>query len=167
MHEFDHLPYRPCAGVMLVNHEGRIFIGQRMDDASEAWQMPQGGIDEGEDAQTAALRELHEETGVDPRFVTVVAQSKDDHRYDLPDELKGRIWGGKYRGQCQSWFLLQFNGMDSDINIATAHQEFRSWRWADPDQVQETVVPFKRALYKAILAEFAPLIPGKTNSSQA
>lgn len=158
MSEFDHLPYRPCAGVMLVNGDGRVFVGQRNDHFSDAWQMPQGGIDEGEDAKTAALRELKEETGIDPSLVAMIAQSKDEHFYDLPEDLKGKIWGGKYRGQRQSWFLLRFNGTDADVDIATEHQEFRAWRWSDVEQVEELIVPFKRDLYHAVIAEFAPLI---------
>jgi putative (di)nucleoside polyphosphate hydrolase len=158
MSEFDHLPYRPCAGVMLVNGDGRVFVGQRKDHLSDAWQMPQGGIDEGEDAKTAALRELKEETGIDPSLVTIVAQSEDEHFYDLPDDLKGKIWGGKYRGQRQSWFLLRFNGTDADVDIETEHQEFRAWRWSDVAQVEELIVPFKRELYHAVITEFAPLI---------
>ena len=158
MSEFDHLPYRPCAGIMLVNAEGRVFVGQRMDRYSDAWQMPQGGIDDGEDAQTAALRELQEETGIDPSLVSIVAHSKEEHLYDLPPELKGKIWGGKYRGQRQSWFLLRFNGQDSDVNIETKHQEFSAWRWSDLDDVEKLIVPFKRELYHNVIAEFAPLI---------
>lgn len=158
MSEFDHLPYRPCAGVMLVNSEGRVFVGQRKDRYSDAWQMPQGGIDKGEDAQTAALRELQEETGVSPTLVTIIAQSKEEHFYDLPPELKGKIWGGKYRGQRQSWFLMRFNGQDSDVNIETEHQEFSAWRWSALDDVEKLIVPFKRELYHNVIAEFSPFI---------
>jgi putative (di)nucleoside polyphosphate hydrolase len=158
MSEFDHLPYRPCAGIMLVNAEGRVFVGQRKDRYSDAWQMPQGGIDDGEDAETAALRELQEETGIDPSLVSIIAQSNEEHLYDLPPELKGKIWGGKYRGQRQSWFLLRFNGQDSDVNIETKHQEFSAWRWSDLDDVEKLIVPFKRELYRNVIAEFAPLI---------
>lgn len=158
MSEFDHLPYRPCAGIMLVNADGRVFVGQRLDRYSEAWQMPQGGIDDGEDAEAAALRELQEETGVDPSLVTIIAQSDAEHLYDLPDELKGKIWGGKYRGQRQKWFLLRFHGTDADVDIATEHQEFGDWRWADMNDVEDLIVPFKRELYRAVISEFSPLI---------
>jgi putative (di)nucleoside polyphosphate hydrolase len=158
MSDFDHLPYRPCAGVMLVNEEGRVFVGQRMDNSADAWQMPQGGIDKGEDAETAALRELREETGVNPELVTIIAHSRDEHFYDLPDDLKGRMWGGKYRGQRQIWFLMQFRGTDADINIETEHQEFSNWRWSDIDDLDKMIVPFKRDLYRAIVKEFSPLI---------
>ena len=158
MSDFDHLPYRPCAGVMLVNEEGRVFVGQRMDNSADAWQMPQGGIDKGEDAETAALRELREETGVKPELVTIIAHSRDEHFYDLPDDLKGRMWGGKYRGQRQIWFLMQFHGTDADINIETKHQEFSNWRWSDIDDLDKMIVPFKRDLYRAIVKEFSALI---------
>lgn len=158
MSEFDHLPYRPCAGIMLVNAEGRVFVGQRKDRYSDAWQMPQGGIDDGEDARTAALRELQEETGIDPSLVSIIGQSQSEHLYDLPPELKGKIWGGKYRGQRQSWFLLRFHGQDQDVNIETEHQEFSAWRWSDLDDVEKLIVPFKRELYRNVIAEFAPLI---------
>lgn len=158
MSEFDHLPYRPCAGVMLVNGEGRIFVGQRIDSTTEAWQMPQGGIDPGEDPESAALRELQEETGIDPKLVTVIARSAGEHFYDLPVELKGKIWGGKYRGQRQIWFLLKFHGDDSDINIVTKHPEFHAWRWASLDEVEALIVPFKRELYHAVIQELSPHI---------
>lgn len=158
MSEFDHLPYRPCAGVMLVNSEGRVFVGQRKDRYSEAWQMPQGGIDNGENPRDAALRELQEETGIDPSLVTVVAESKDEYLYDLPEELKGKIWGGKYRGQRQRWYLMRFHGSDQDVNIETEHQEFRAWRWSDIGDVEALIVPFKRELYQGVVAEFSPLI---------
>lgn len=160
MSDFDHLPYRPCAGVMLVNDEGRVFVGQRLDSSAEAWQMPQGGIDKGEEAETAALRELQEETGINPKLVSIIARSQAEHFYDLPVELKGKIWGGKYRGQRQIWFLLKFNGSDTDINIETEHQEFRSWRWSDLQDVEALIVPFKRELYHAVIQEFSPYLQG-------
>lgn len=133
---FDDLPYRPCAGIMLANMQGKIFVGQRMDrpDGSDAWQMPQGGIDDGEEAEAAALRELFEETGVRADLVDILARSKEEHFYDLPDDMIGQIWKGKYRGQRQMWFLMRFKGTDADINIETEHQEFTSWQWVDaPD----------------------------------
>lgn len=149
------LPYRPCAGVMLINPDRKIFVGQRMDSASDAWQMPQGGIDPGEEAQAAALRELGEETGIAAHLVRVVGRSGKDHAYDLPPELMGKMWKGKYRGQSQIWFAMEFLGTDADINIATEHQEFRSWRWAEPDTLVDLIVPFKKQLYADVLAEFA------------
>ena len=153
---FAHLPYRPCAGIMLKNPAGLVFVGQRLDRSSEAWQMPQGGVDEGEDAEIAAIRELGAETGIEPRHVEIIARSADEHLYDLPPELMGRMWGGRYRGQRQYWFLMNFLGTDADINIETAHQEFRAWRWARPDELIDLIVPFKRELYANVLREFAP-----------
>jgi putative (di)nucleoside polyphosphate hydrolase len=141
---------------MLVNSEGKVFVGQRLDSALEAWQMPQGGIDDGEDALTAALRELGEETGVAADKVELIATAQEELRYDLPDELVGKLWGGRYRGQRQTWFLFRFLGDDaSDVNIATEHQEFRAWRWADPADLPAMIVPFKRRLYADVLATFA------------
>ena len=149
------LPYRPCAGVMLVNQSGQVFVGQRLDSTLEAWQMPQGGIDPGEDAHAAAVRELGEETGVMPDHVELIAEAPTELFYDLPDELIGKVWKGKWRGQRQRWFLFRFTGRDSDINIRTPHPEFRAWRWADPSELPATVVPFKRKLYNDVLAAFA------------
>ena len=150
------LPYRPCAGVMLVNREGRVFVGQRLDSMLEAWQMPQGGIDAGEDALAAAIRELGEETGVRPDKVELVATAPDELFYDLPPELVGKVWKGKWRGQRQLWFLFRFVGQDSDIDIATPEPEFRSWRWIDAEDLPAMIVPFKKALYEAVLAAFRP-----------
>ena len=154
------LPYRHCAGIMLANKEGKVFVGQRIDKAPEndSWQMPQGGIDKGEDATTAALRELTEETGVSADLVDIIAQSRDEHFYDLPPELMGKIWGGKYRGQRQTWFLMRFKGKDKDIDIATKHAEFSRWQWVSPDRLPHLIVPFKRRLYEALVAEFQDLI---------
>ncbi len=150
------LPYRPCAGVMLINADGKVFVGQRMDSALEAWQMPQGGIDPGEDAQTAALRELGEETGVAAEHAEPIAEAPGEFTYDLPPELIGKVWKGKWRGQRQRWFLYRFLGTDADIDIATEHQEFRAWRWLDPADLPSMIVPFKKALYQDVLAAFAP-----------
>jgi putative (di)nucleoside polyphosphate hydrolase len=152
----DHasLPYRPCAGVMLINRKGKVLVGQRLDSTLEAWQMPQGGIDKGEDARDAAIRELWEETGIRADLVELVAESPDELFYDLPDELVGVIWKGKWRGQRQMWFLFRFLGEDSDVNIATAEPEFRAWRWADPADLVELIVPFKRELYRNVLDVF-------------
>ena len=152
------MAYRPCVGIMLVNRDGKVFVGQRLDNVVEAWQMPQGGIDEGEDAKAAALRELGEETGIGPENVEIIAKAKDEHFYDLPPELLGKLWGGKYRGQRQYWYLARFLGQDSDVNIQTKHPEFRSWKWADPETLPELIVPFKRKLYRDILQEFKLLI---------
>lgn len=140
---------------MLINRDHHVFVGQRIDNTLEAWQMPQGGIDPGEDAQAAAIRELGEETGVTPDKVTLVAEAADELFYDLPPELVGKVWKGKYRGQRQRWFLFRFEGEDSDIRIDTAHPEFRAWRWAEPADLPTLIVPFKRALYEDVLAAFA------------
>lgn len=149
------LPYRPCAGVMLVNRDGKVFVGQRHDTTLEAWQMPQGGIDEGEDALEAAFRELWEETGVVRELAELVAEAPEELTYDLPEELIGKVWKGKWRGQRQRWFLFRFLGEDRDVRIDTQHPEFRAWRWAEPRELPELIVPFKRALYEQVLAAFA------------
>lgn len=154
------LPYRPCAGFMLVNREGLVFVGQRIDPSAHGfWQMPQGGIDPGEDVREAALRELAEEIGVAAHMVEVIAQSAQPYLYDLPPELLGRVWKGKYRGQEQHWFLGRFLGEDADIDLE-AHdpQEFNEWRWVAPELLPELIVPFKRAVYEGLVAEFRHLI---------
>ena len=148
------LPYRPCAGIMLLNRDGRVFVGQRIDTTLEAWQMPQGGIDPGEDARAAALRELGEETGIAPDKVAFVAEAAEELVYDLPPDLIGKVWKGRYRGQRQRWFLFRFDGEDSDIRIDTPHPEFRAWRWVEPHALPEVIVPFKRRLYEQVLAAF-------------
>ncbi|MDX3900454.1 MAG: RNA pyrophosphohydrolase [Sphingobium sp.] len=154
----DELPYRPCVGIMLVNMDGKVFVGQRIDNKVEAWQMPQGGIDEGEDPRATAIRELGEETGIAPEHVEIIATARSELFYDLPTELVGQIWGGKYRGQRQIWYLARFTGKDSDIDIQTDHPEFRDWKWASPESLPELIVPFKKKLYRDILQEFRDLI---------
>ena len=154
------LPYRPCVGVMLVNAHGRVFVGKRIDNKEgDAWQMPQGGIDDGEELHAAAMRELHEETGVTPDLVTVIAESREEHFYDLPGDLLGKLWGGKYRGQRQKWLLLRFNGEDAQIDLA-AHDpaEFLAWKWVEPELLPDLIVPFKRRVYRQVLEEFRALI---------
>lgn len=148
------LPYRPCAGVMLVNRDNLVFVGQRLDSEMEAWQMPQGGIDPGEDALEAAYRELWEETGIARDRVEFLAESPGELQYDLPSELVGRLWKGKWRGQRQRWYLFRFLGSDADVNIATAEPEFRAWRWVEPQELPELIVPFKKQLYRDILSIF-------------
>ena len=148
------LPYRPGAGVMLVNREGKVFVAQRLDSTLEAWQMPQGGLDEGETPEEGALRELEEETGIPRDKVEVIAAAPEPLLYDLPTDLVGKLWKGKWRGQRQHWFLLRFLGEDSDVNIDTDHPEFRAWKWADPEDLPATIVPFKRRLYEDVLAAF-------------
>lgn len=154
--DITKLPYRPCVGIMLVNQDGLVFVAKRIDSELEAWQMPQGGIDEGEATDVAAFRELEEETGV--TGATIIAESDEWHPYDIPAAMVPKVWGGKYRGQKQKWFLMRFNGADADINIETAEPEFSEWKWAEPQQLPELIVPFKRDLYTNILAEFAPKI---------
>ncbi len=155
MTSFAHLPYRPCAGVMLLNADGQVFVGQRLDSTLEAWQMPQGGIDPGEDPLDAAYRELWEETGVVRDHVELLAAPEIELEYDLPDDLVGKVWKGKWRGQRQRWFLFRLNAGDDVIDIATAEPEFRAWRWIDPRELPEVIVPFKRTLYIDILRIFA------------
>ncbi|MEP3945120.1 RNA pyrophosphohydrolase [Ascidiaceihabitans sp.] len=148
------LPYRQNVGVMVLNAQGQVFVGQRKDNAIAAWQMPQGGIDKGEDARTAALRELEEETGIAPALVTIVAQSEDWIPYDLPHALVPKLWKGRYRGQEQKWFLMQFSGTDADVNIQTEHPEFSAWRWLDSADLVNNIVPFKRDVYVKVVEAF-------------
>jgi len=152
--DLSTLPYRPCAGVMLINPGGLIFAGRRKDNPVAAWQMPQGGIDAGEKPRAAALRELREETGVTPDLVEFVAKSPGWLTYDLPEELLGRAWGGKFRGQRQRWFLFRFLGRDDQIDIATEHPEFSEWRWVTADEMLASIVPFKRAVYAEVVGAF-------------
>lgn len=152
--EIAKLPYRPCVGIMLANPRGHIFVGQRMDRDTDAWQMPQGGVDKGENTYDAALRELEEETGVTPNLVSLEAESAGLIPYDLPHELVPRIWKGRYRGQEQKWFLFRFHGSDDQVNIVTKIPEFSQWKWINPDQLVAAIVPFKREVYAQVLAEF-------------
>lgn len=150
-----NLPYRPCVGVVLANAQGLVLTGERIDTPG-AWQMPQGGVDDGEALEIAALRELEEETGVPAALVTIEAHTDDWITYDLPDHLVGCMWKGRYRGQAQKWFLLRYHGQDSDINIAAHDHEFSRWRWSTPDQVLADIVPFKRHVYQQVIDEFRP-----------
>ena len=152
--EIAELPYRPCVGVMLMNARGEVFVGQRRDNNVAAWQMPQGGVEKGEDPRAAALRELWEETGVHPELAEVVAETENWLPYELPFDLVPKLWKGRYRGQEQKWFLVRFLGTDSDINIATEHPEFSQWRWLPASELVENIVPFKRDVYIAVLKAF-------------
>ena len=154
------LPYRPNVGIMLVYRVGRVFAAQRIDNPGPAWQMPQGGIDKGETPRDAAIRELEEETGIDPVTVTILAESENWLTYDLPHSLVPKIWKGRWRGQKQLWFLMRFSGTDQQINIATEHPEFSKWAWFDPDDLIEQIVPFKREVYSQVIAEFRPHLTG-------
>lgn len=147
------LPYRQGVGIMLRNDAGKIFVARRIDMTSEAWQMPQGGIDAGEDPLACARRELKEEIGTDK--AELIAESNGWYYYDLPDDIIPKIWGGKYRGQQQKWFLMRFTGSDSDINIQTEDPEFSQWQWIAPEKLPDIIVPFKRELYARLLEEFS------------
>lgn len=161
------LPYRPGVGVMLLNDRDQVFVGQRLDSSLEAWQMPQGGIDKGETPRAAAFRELEEETGIPAAKARIVAESEGWLDYDLPADLVGKLWKGKYRGQRQKWFAMRFEGTDADVNLETHHPEFRAWKWADPAELPALIVPFKRDLYAAVLAGFADILPASRSASMA
>ena len=156
----DPLPYRPCVGVMLINADGLIWAGQRIDAPAgvTAWQMPQGGIDAGEKPRDAAFRELWEETGIDKDMVTLVDKTEDWITYDLPPELLGKVWKGKYRGQKQKWFLMRFDGPEDAIRIDSEHPEFSQWKWIGATEMIAAIVPFKRAVYEQVVAAFRPHI---------
>ena len=165
MSDIANLPYRPCVGVMLVNGQGLVFVGRRIDTRGQPdeggvyWQMPQGGIEDGEDLHEAALRELAEETGVQAEHVTLLAQTREELFYDLPDDLIGKLWKGQYRGQRQHWMLARFVGDDSHIRL-DAHDpvEFEEWKWVEPDLLPDLIVPFKKRVYRTVLEEFRDLI---------
>lgn len=152
--EISKLPYRPCVGVMLMNEDRHVFVGQRIDRDQAAWQMPQGGVDKAEDPQDAALRELWEETGVTADLVDLVASTDDWLNYDLPHDLVPNIWKGRFRGQKQKWYLFRFTGTDDQINIQTEHPEFSEWRWLPPAELVQNIVPFKRVVYEQLMDRF-------------
>lgn len=148
------LPYRPCVGVVLINPAGLVFAGQRLDSNSPAWQMPQGGIDPGEEPGAAALRELCEETGIHSGRVEIVTKTPDWLTYDLPPELLGKVWKGRYRGQRQLWYLMRFLGQDADITLDVPHPEFRNWGWWPAERLLAEIVPFKRDVYARVFEAF-------------
>ena len=152
--KFKNLPYRSNVGIMLINDDGHVFVGQRLDNNQNAWQMPQGGIDCDEDPQSAAYRELLEETGIEQGNVKFLATSSKWLLYDLPEDLIPKLWDGKYRGQKQKWFLFKFLGTNRDINISTEHPEFSNWKWMPKENLLEEIVPFKKSVYESVLREF-------------
>ncbi len=150
----DH--YRPGAAVLLLNHRREAFVAQRIDNPGPAWQMPQGGLDKGEDPKDGALRELEEETSIPPSSVAVLAEMPGWIKYDLPRELAGKVWKGKYRGQRQKWYCAAFLGSDSEVNLETEHPEFSDWKWVPVAETIDLIVPFKRDLYAEVIAHFQP-----------
>lgn len=150
--------YRPCVGAMIFNAEGLVWVGER-NDTPGAWQMPQGGIDSGETPAEAARREVAEETGTDR--IVLLAESAAWLKYELPDDLRGRVWGGRWHGQKQKWFAFRFTGSNADFDIlGVEHPEFVRWRWLPLDEVPALIVPFKRPVYEAVVAEFRSLAEG-------
>ncbi|MEO6256905.1 MAG: RNA pyrophosphohydrolase [Sphingomicrobium sp.] len=146
--------YRRGVGIMLLNGQRQVWVGKRIDNSDEAWQMPQGGIDKGEEPWATALRELEEETGIPPYLVERIADCPERLKYDLPPELRSKLWGGKYQGQLQDWYLCRFLGDNRDVDIATKHPEFNDWKWVAPAELPDLIVPFKRDLYRRLLREF-------------
>ena len=152
--KFKNLPYRSNVGIMLINDDGHVFVGQRLDNNQNAWQMPQGGIDGDEDPQSAAYRELLEETGIEQENVKFLAKASKWLLYDLPEDLIPKLWDGKYRGQKQKWFLFKFLGTNTDIDISTERPEFSNWKWIPKENLLEEIVPFKKSVYESVLREF-------------
>ncbi len=152
----DHEQYRPCVGTMLINASSKVFVGKRIDNREgDWWQMPQGGVDPGEDLDVAMMRELGEETGARPEHLTIIQRMEEELFYDLPPELQGKLWGGKYKGQRQIWYLTRFTGADSDIDLeAHKHPEFCEWKWVEPRLLPDLIVPFKKPIYQAVIDAF-------------
>lgn len=148
--------YRPCVGIMLINPSGLVFVARRIDTISEAWQMPQGGIDQGENPRDALFREMREETGTDK--AVVLSELDKWLYYDLPKDIQKKLWGGKYLGQRQRWFALNFTGKDSDINLETEEPEFLEWKWVQPSKVIDLAVPFKRDIYTEVFKSFSSFL---------
>lgn len=155
------LPYRPCVGIMLLNKNGAVFVAKRIDTMVEAWQMPQGGIEDGEGPREAAFREMEEEIGT--RNAKIIGEHEDWLQYDLPERLIGRVWKGKYRGQRMKWYLMRYLGQDSDINLATDQPEFSTWKWLDMKDLAQSIVEFKRPLYEKLIRHFGPLVKLREN----
>ena len=153
---YEQRPYRPCVGIFLLNNDGLVFAGRRIDSRAEAWQMPQGGIDAGESPLQACMREMREEIGTNT--AELISQHDDWLYYDIPLPLADRLWQGRYKGQKQKWMALRFTGDDSDINIATEEPEFCEWKWLSPHDLVDLAVPFKRDVYQNLLAAFAPYL---------
>ena len=147
--------YRRGVGVMLLNADREVWVGRRIDNTDEAWQMPQGGIERGEEPWATALRELEEETGIPAHLVEQLANCPERLKYELPDELKPKLWGGKWKGQLQDWYLCRFLGRDSDVNIATTRPEFCDWKWVPATNLPDIIVPFKRDLYRSLIDHWA------------
>ncbi len=152
------LPYRKGVGIVIINSTGEIFVGRRLDMNRDVWQMPQGGIEEGELPETAAKRELEEETSIKWEKVYLLSRSQKPFRYELPSNLAGKVWSGRYRGQEQLWFAVKFIGKDKDINISTKYPEFDSWCWMNHNSILSQTVSFKRELYENVFREFSGLI---------
>lgn len=159
---YENRPYRPGVGALIFNDDGLVFVARRIDTPVEAWQLPQGGIDDGEDPADAVLRELEEEIGT--RNVKIIGPARQWRHYDLPAELADRVWRGRFRGQRQMWYALRFTGVEDDIRLdASGHPEFDAWRWISLDQLPALAIDFKRQLYADLVAEFATLA-GPTRS---
>lgn len=149
----DYL-YRSGIGIMIISHEKKIFVGKRIDNNSDAWQMPQGGIDSGEDEDVAMLRELREETGIKENEIKILQKSSEYYYYNLPYKLQKKFWGGKYLGQKQRWYVAEFLGDAANINLKTEHPEFSDWKWISKEEIISAIVPFKRKLYREVIEEF-------------
>ena len=154
MRNFIEKNYRPCVGIVLIRN-GSIFAGQRLDYKSNAWQMPQGGIEDNESPRRAAVRELKEETGIKKKHIKIILESKNWINYDLPKELIPKLWNGKFVGQSQKWFGMEFLGSDSDVNINTKNPEFSKWQWMTKNKLLDSIVPFKKRVYENILSQFS------------